>query len=192
MSLQRTFTQQRGQLADVAALLLLAGAVCPVPGIAAESDEGITRSKYVGQYFLSDDHTEISGGGAIYGNCTHDGSMVGAIPLSSGDRAVYKFISTYWVNDPDPSIPPYSSWPVPDALDGMKRLFLCYNVEWISGATLPWLTGEFCDWAPRDLKRPLAVDFAIGGAPDGVRDLLIGVDYRGGKRLCAGPAESTR
>jgi hypothetical protein len=42
---------------------------------------------------------------------------------------------------------------------------------------------EFCDWAPRDLREPLAVDFN----GDEIRDLLISVIYRGGPPLCANP-----
>jgi hypothetical protein len=62
----------------------------------------------------------------------------------------------------------------------MPRLFLCYDVQQIDGPTFP--LSEFCDWAPRDLRRPLEVDFDN----DGTRDLLTSVIYRGG-RLCAEP-----
>jgi len=140
-------------------------------------------TRIVGQYFLSEDDLDLAGGAVLYSDCSHDGSIVAAIPAGPppAPRIVAKLIATDWVNDPDPDLLPYTLWAVPEALENMPRLFLCYDVQPISGPPLPF--DEFCDWAPRDLREPFAVDFD----GDEIRDLLISVIYRGGPPLCADP-----
>ena len=134
--------------------------------------------RIVGQYFLSDDQIDLAGGALLYSDCSQDGSVVAAIPAGP-NRIVAELTATYWINDPDPSLPPYNQWPVPEELDGMPRLLLCYDFDLISGPDPGF--DEFCDWAPRDMRGPLEVDFE----PDGVRDLLISVTYQGGPKRCA-------
>jgi len=63
-------------------------------------------TRIVGQYFLSDDDLDLAGGAVLYSDCSHDGSVVAAIPAGSA-RIVAKLTATYWVNDPYPTLPPY-------------------------------------------------------------------------------------
>jgi hypothetical protein len=153
----------------------LALALLPVSATAGHDRK---PARIVGQYFLSDDGLDLAGGAVLYSDCSHDGGVVGAIPTGPV-RTVFKLKPTYWVNDPDPFLEPYAEWEVPPVLADIPRLFLCYDVEPISEPAPPF--EEFCDWAPRDLKRPLEVDLE----GDGVRDLLIGVVFNGGARVCA-------
>ena len=161
-------------------VLIFALALVPLAGMAGPPGP---PTRIVGQYFLSDDDLDLAGGAVLYSDCSHDGSIVAAIPAGppSAPRIVAKLMATDWVNDPNPDLFPYALWPVPEALEDMPRLFLCYDVEQISGPVPPFPFDEFCDWAPRDLREPLAVDFD----GDEIRDLLISVIYRGGPPLCA-------
>lgn len=106
-------------------------------------------TRTVGQYFLSNDDLDLAGGAVLYSDCSHDGSIVAAIPAGppAAPRIVAKLVATDWVNDPDPDLWPYTLWPVPAALEDMSRLLLCYDLQPISGPPLPF--NEFCDWAPR-------------------------------------------
>ncbi|MBV5308832.1 hypothetical protein [Chromatium okenii] len=136
----------------------------------------------VGKYLLADDHVNVFGGALLRDDCTHDGGLMGAVmvgPPYNRQLSVIKLIPTFWVNNPDPTTLPagYATFAVPDALANMARLFLCYNVVPISGAN-PGMT-TFCDWAPRDLREPFSV------TTDGVRTMLMDVEYRGGRGLCA-------
>jgi hypothetical protein len=161
-------------------VLVLAVALLPLSATAWNEHK---PTKIVGQYFLSDDDLELAGGAVLYSDCTHDGSVIGAaIPAGRPGvpTIVGKLTATYWVNDPDPA--DYPQWAVPEPLLDMPRLLLCYDLRQLDGIS-PGPRGEFCDWAPRDLKRPLAVDFEN----DGVINLLIGVVYNGGRRLCSEP-----
>lgn len=182
MPVPTSLIAERQGFALIAGALSFAVTLLPLSATAGQAD---TKRKLSGTYLLSDTGLDLAGGAVLYSDCTHEGSLIGALPVR-GDphvRSVMKFIPTTWVNNPDPSQPPYSNWAVPAELLDMPRLFLCYDVEWLSGVDLN-LT-EFCDWVPRDLKTPLEIDFNA----DGIRDLLVAVDYHdkrhGAGRRCA-------
>jgi hypothetical protein len=159
------------RVASALALLFL------VVGLLPSSAAANQHRKEIGKYFLVDDTVRISGGALLYDDCTHDGGLIATPPF--GPPAVYKLVPTYWVNNPDPKIAPYSSYPVPPTLANESRLFLCYDVKLISGTPPPF--SSFCDWAPRDRRAPFEVD----DNSDGIRDLLMDVEFSRGPRVCA-------
>lgn len=178
MHTPNSMVAQRPGATLLAGLLTLAAGILPLSATAAPPPPQPT---VFGTYFLTDDALGLAGGGVLYSDCTQDGGLIGAIPVRGG-RSVMKFTPTSWVNDPDPTLLPYSRWEVPAELLDMPRLFLCYSVQNLGGVAIPMT--EFCDWLPRDLKGPVEFDYTH----DGVRDLLVTVDYHdrnnGARKQC--------
>ena len=159
-------------------VLTNAQAIPPYPGNGFNDSD---QPREVGQYFIVDDHVNVFGGALLRDDCTHDGGVLGAVmigPPQNQQLSVIKLIPTFWVNNPDPAtLPPeYANFTVPEQLAEMPRLLLCFAVEHIGGIDSGMTT--FCDWVPRDLHQPFTV------TTDGVRTMLIDVEYRGGRNVC--------
>lgn len=173
----RRFIPGPAALAGTLALTLSIGSTAAI----ADQDRH-RRPASVGQYFIFDQPGNLAGGGLLRRDCTQDAVIMAAIRVgpAAEDISVNRLVGKNWVNDPDPTVPPYASWAVPDALKDLRRLFLCYDVQPVSGKTLPWPV--FCDWLPRDARRPVEFDTN----DDSERDILLSIDYQGGPRLCGG------
>ncbi len=164
---------RRGHLLGLAALLTL-GTEFMAPANAGQ--DALKQPDLVGQYFMTDAEINLAGGALLHRDCTHEGSLTMAI--KAGPQVLgFTFTPTYWVNDPDPSVLPYSSWDVPDDLLDVHRLFLCYTQKSLNNN----VESEFCDWLPRDAKRPVKFDITNDGLPD----IMASIDYHGGSKLCA-------
>lgn len=167
------FSARRSYLLGLAGLIALgAGFTAPVN---ADQDT-LKQPALVGQYFMTDDVIGLAGGALLHRDCTHEGSL--SMAMKRGPAVIgYLFTPTYWVNNPDPSLIPYSNWPVPADLLEENRLFLCYTQKSLNTN----IESEFCDWLPRDAKRPVKFDITN----DGVPDIMASIDYHGGSKLCA-------
>jgi hypothetical protein len=176
LSLRRLITSPT-VLAGTLALTLGFGSIS-----ALADQERHRRPATIGRYFIFDQPGNLAGGGLLRWDCTQDAVIMAAIRVgpATDDISVNRLVGKHWVNDPDPTVPPYASWAVPDALKDVHRLFLCYDVQPVSGKPVPW--PEFCDWLPRDARRP--VEFDTNN--DGERDILFSIEYLGGPRLCSG------
>jgi hypothetical protein len=163
----------------LAGVFALALGLSPMPSIADQDHH--KRPTPVGQYLIFDESTNLAGGGLLLRDCTQDAVIVAAIRVGPGkeDVSVNRLVGKSWVNDPNPTEAPYSRWAVPDAQKGIHRLFLCYDVQPVSGPPVPWPV--FCDWVPRDAWRPVEFDTDN----DGKRDILFSIGYLGGPRLCS-------
>lgn len=152
--------------------------------LAAQAEmHGAVPSEAIGHYFFAEYSGNLAGGGVLLRNqCRHEGNAIATIPVGPTAPSVIRLAPTYWLNDPDPKVvDPGNKWPVPATLAHVRRLLLCYEATPVSGP--PILQGEFCDWLPRDIWRPTGLDADADGKPD----ILVGVSFAGGPRLCRHP-----